>query len=92
MKLNPEVYRDAAKYVSANVTGCCGAIISTTEKKQTKGYMSEFEYLFYEPNESFHISPWPVNGYWWYPPSMGEHQLARSLALLLMAEIVEGEL
>lgn len=79
-------YRRAAKYVSCLPIGCCHALFlrayDFTNLQQANCLHSWFDVTF-KPN-------WEAKGHW-YGVCTEENQLARSLALLFMAEIAEEE-
>jgi hypothetical protein len=89
MTINPEVYREAAELFvrresslhSKGLECCCGAIDGVT---WDESYRDEFKKVF-APRKR-------ANSFWWANPfRTDKDQLARSIALLLMAEILEGE-
>jgi hypothetical protein len=80
--LNPNVYTQAAELlVNNNIRGACTAIGQVPECMELfTPYISEFAGVF---NEGNHKS------YWYGFEMTEENQMARSLALLFMAEIAK---
>lgn len=86
MKLNPQVYRDAAEllfnesYIDSASTGCCWAIDEASQYQDV--YIKKFREIF-KPRS---------NSIWWFGCEFNEEeQIHRVNALLFMAHITEDE-
>lgn len=83
MKLDPDVYREAAELIiTYKDSACCNAIAKAVFRGSSYPYRKAFARVF---------RPEFAGGYWWstaYPYTPSD---PRIIALLLMADIVESE-
>lgn len=86
--VNSKVYIKAAKLIAnEGVRACCDAIIQASVEDYIPSYNAELTFMgVFQPDITCYRS------YWWGFAMTEESQLARSLALLFMAEMTQDEI